>query len=92
MGHRLSRVEGPIKVGVSYRTGGKFICVGASPKTEFFWYDSWPDERDTGKGLGVICIAHSGLDNHLPWVISFTRSKNSFFLGVLILQLTGTTW
>lgn len=49
MGHRLSRVEGPIKVGVSYRTGGKFICVGASPKTEFFWYDSWLDERDTGK-------------------------------------------
>lgn len=45
----LRNVNGPIKAGVPYRSGGKFICVGSSPKTEFFWYDSWLDERDTGK-------------------------------------------
>ena len=42
-------VNGPVKVGVPYRSGGKFTCVGASSKTEFFWYDSYLDEKDSGK-------------------------------------------
>ena len=42
-------VSGPIKVGVPYVTGGKYLAVGSSPKTEFFWYDSWLDDKATGK-------------------------------------------
>lgn len=42
-------VNGPVKAGVSYRSGGEFTCVGASPKTEFFWFDSYLDEKDSGK-------------------------------------------
>jgi hypothetical protein len=45
----IRNVNGPIKVGVKYRAHGKLICVGASAKTEFFWYDSYLDEKATGK-------------------------------------------
>lgn len=45
----LRNVNGPIKVGVPYRASGKLICVGASPKTEYLWYDSQLHEKDTGK-------------------------------------------
>ena len=45
----LRNVNGPVKVGVPYRSGGEFTCVGASPKTEFFWFDSYLDEKDSGK-------------------------------------------
>jgi len=41
--------NGPIMVGVPYVTGGKYLAVGSSPKTEFFWYDSWLDDKATGK-------------------------------------------
>ena len=36
----ISLVDGPILVGVPYRTTGRVVCVGASPKTEFAWVDS----------------------------------------------------
>jgi len=45
----IRNVDGPIRAGVPYRTGGKIACVGASAKTEFFWFDSWLEEKDTGK-------------------------------------------
>ena len=32
--------QGPIRLGVPYRKTGKVVCVGASPKTEFAWFDS----------------------------------------------------
>ncbi|HEY1414376.1 MAG TPA: hypothetical protein VGF42_00660 [Caulobacteraceae bacterium] len=32
---------GPIQLGTPYRKTGQVICVGASPKTEFAWFDSW---------------------------------------------------
>lgn len=44
----IRHVNGPVKVGVPYRSGGKFACVGASPKTEFFWFDSYLEEKDGG--------------------------------------------
>lgn len=31
---------GPIRTGVPYRKTGRVVCVGASPKTEFAWFDS----------------------------------------------------
>lgn len=45
----LRNVNGPIKVGVPYRVSGKLICVGASSKTEYYWFDSYLDEKDSGK-------------------------------------------
>ena len=45
----IRNINGPIKQGVKYRTGGTYLAVGNSPKTEFFWYDSWLDEAESGK-------------------------------------------
>jgi hypothetical protein len=42
-------VNGPIMVGVPYRTTGKVVCAGASPKTEFAWVDSQLHEKASGK-------------------------------------------
>ena len=32
---------GPIRLATAYRKTGRVACVGASPKTEFAWFDSW---------------------------------------------------
>jgi len=45
----LRNVNGPIKVGVPYRVSGKLACVGVSSKTEYFWFDSCLEEKDSGK-------------------------------------------
>jgi hypothetical protein len=45
----IRNINGPIKVGVPYRASGKLVCVGASVKTEYFWYDSYLDEKESGK-------------------------------------------
>jgi len=45
----LRNINGPMKVGVPYRASGKLVCVGASPKTEFYWFDSCLEEKDSGK-------------------------------------------
>jgi len=42
----LRNVNGPIKVGVPYRTHGKVACAGAGGKTEFYWLDSWLEDED----------------------------------------------
>jgi hypothetical protein len=47
----VRNVNGPIKVGVPYRAGGRLVCVGASPKTEYFWYDSYLDEKESGRRI-----------------------------------------
>jgi hypothetical protein len=45
----IHNINGPIKVGVPYVASGKLICVGASPKTEYFWYDSQLREKASGE-------------------------------------------
>ena len=45
----LRNINGPIKVGVPYRVSGKLVCVGASSKTEYYWFDSCLEEKDSGK-------------------------------------------
>ncbi len=45
----LHNINGPVKIGVPYRAKGKLICVGASSKTEFIWYDVTLEEKDSGK-------------------------------------------
>jgi hypothetical protein len=37
---------GPIRVATPYRKTGRVVCVGASPKTEFAWFDSWLHDGD----------------------------------------------
>jgi hypothetical protein len=37
---------GPIRAGIAYRKTGKIVCLGASPKTEFAWVDSFLHDRD----------------------------------------------
>ena len=40
---------GPIRADVAYRKTGRVVCVGASPKTEFMWFDS--ELHDEAGGL-----------------------------------------
>ena len=44
----LRNVNGPVKVGVGYRAGGELVCVGASSKTEYFWFDAYLEEAASG--------------------------------------------
>jgi len=45
----LRIINGPVKVNVPYRAGGKLACVGTSSKTEFYWIDTYLDEAESGK-------------------------------------------
>ena len=45
----IRNIEGPIKVGIPYKASGKLISVGVSRKTEYFWYDSILEEKESGK-------------------------------------------
>lgn len=47
-GTEIRNVNGPVKVGVPYRASGKLACVGISAKTEYYWFDSCLEERDSG--------------------------------------------
>jgi hypothetical protein len=44
----IQNINGPVKVGIPYNVTGELICVGASPKTEYFWYDSILTEKQSG--------------------------------------------
>lgn len=37
---------GPIRLETPYRKTGKVVSVGASPKTEFAWFDSWLHDEE----------------------------------------------
>jgi hypothetical protein len=45
----LRNINGPAFIGVPYIAKGKYVCIGASSKTEYFWLDSTLEEKDTGK-------------------------------------------
>lgn len=45
----IQHVSGPVKIGLPYEVSGEMICVGASPKTEYFWYDAILEEKESGK-------------------------------------------
>ena len=45
----LRNINGPVKVGVPYQAHGKLACVGTSSKTEYYWFDSYLEEKETGK-------------------------------------------
>jgi len=45
----LRNINGPVRVNVPYRAGGKLSCLGTSSKTEFYWIETYLDEADSGK-------------------------------------------
>jgi hypothetical protein len=45
----LRNINGPALVGVRYIAKGKFVCIGVSRKTEYFWLDSTLEEKESGK-------------------------------------------
>jgi hypothetical protein len=45
----VKSIAGPVMVGKPYITKGKIACVGVSRKTEYFWMDTYLEEKDTGK-------------------------------------------
>lgn len=45
----VRNVNGPVMVGQTYRTTGEIVYVGTSPQTEYYWYDSFLNEKDSGK-------------------------------------------
>lgn len=47
----LRNINGPVKVGVPYRVTGKLVCVGTSSKTEYYWFDSCLEEKDSGQRI-----------------------------------------
>ena len=42
----IRNVDGPLIVGREYRTGGQVVALGESPKTEYFWYETWADDSE----------------------------------------------
>lgn len=47
----LRNINGPAFIGVPYVAKGKFVCIGASKKTEYLWLDSTLEEKETGKRI-----------------------------------------
>ncbi|MFX1500329.1 MAG: hypothetical protein ACFFDH_05110 [Promethearchaeota archaeon] len=45
----LRYINGPALIGVPYIAKGKYVCIGVSKKTEYFWLDSILEEKETGK-------------------------------------------
>ncbi|MHA2007916.1 MAG: hypothetical protein ACXABO_11150 [Promethearchaeota archaeon] len=45
----LRNINGPAFIGIPYIAKGKYVCIGASRKTEYFWLDSTLEEKETGK-------------------------------------------
>lgn len=46
----IRNINGPMLVNEHYTTGGKVIAVGQSPKTEYYWYETWADDA-SGKRI-----------------------------------------
>lgn len=44
-------INGPVKVGIPYKVSGTIVCVGVSSKTEYFWYDSTLEDKETGEQI-----------------------------------------
>ncbi|HNO66645.1 MAG TPA: hypothetical protein PKK39_09885, partial [Tepidiformaceae bacterium] len=40
----LRNINGPIFMGETYRVGGRIVARGRSPRSEYFWYESWMDD------------------------------------------------
>jgi len=52
----LRNVAGPVKAGVPYLAGGELLCLGVTPKTEFYWFDAYLDEKESGQRIAEMRI------------------------------------
>jgi hypothetical protein len=50
-------LSGPIHLDRTYHVSGDVVAVGESPKTEFYWYDSWASDQD-GRQLVRMRMMH----------------------------------
>ncbi len=41
----IRNINGPLLVDEPYRLGGEVVAVGQSPKTEYYWYETWADDQ-----------------------------------------------
>ena len=42
----IKYVNGPFLVDTPYTNGGVVRAIGQSPKTEYYWYDAYAEDRD----------------------------------------------
>ncbi len=42
----IRNINGPLIADRHYTTGGTVVAVGQSPKTEYYWYETWADDAD----------------------------------------------
>ncbi len=42
----IRNINGPLLVDQHYTTGGTVVAVGQSPKTEYYWYETWADDAN----------------------------------------------
>ena len=47
----VKNIAGPAMVGIPYIATGKIACVGVSRKTEYYWIDTFLEEKETGKKI-----------------------------------------
>ena len=40
----IRNINGPLLVDEPYNLAGKVVAVGQSPKTEYYWYETWADD------------------------------------------------
>lgn len=52
----LRHVNGPIFLDHDYASSGRVIAVGETPKSEYYWYESWFDEPDGGKRVAEMIM------------------------------------
>ena len=41
----IRNVNGPMLLGRNYKLGGSILATGDSPKTEYYWFDSYADDE-----------------------------------------------
>ena len=46
----IRNINGPLLVGEPYRLSGEIVALGQSPKTEYYWYETWADDA-SGKRI-----------------------------------------
>ena len=44
-GTEIRNLNGPVLLNTSYVCGGRVLARGRSPRTEYFWYESWLDDE-----------------------------------------------
>jgi len=54
-GTEIRNINGPVLLDTSYVCGGRILARGRSPRTEYFWYESWLDD-DSGRRIAEMLL------------------------------------